>query len=60
MTSRDPQRCCEAVRSAILAFVEEKPIFGTGATVAVFRDNKCDSIDLSSTVDKQHRLLIVG
>jgi len=39
-------------------FVEESPIFGTGATVAVYRD-KCDTIDLSSTVDKQHKLLVI-
>jgi len=55
MTSRDPQRYCEAVRSAILATATGQAYIGDCGP----RD-KSDSIDRSSTVDKQHKLHVVG
>ena len=57
MTSRDPQRCCEAVRSAILATAwllvcREQAYIWDWCHRCGLRD-KSDSIDRSSTVDKR-------
>jgi len=64
MTSRDPQRCCEAVRSAILAPVwllvcRGQAYIWDWCHRRGLRD-KSDSTDLSSTVDQHRSSMLLG